>query len=527
MSSHEEVVQAMQESLGPYIRPREEASHIRRVLAVYLDSCLEDASATVPLALVEPGKPASSAASRSLHREYIEALNANLKARKEYRRSYQENVSSRAEGLAVELPKLDHLEEHLATISLRKKQERLQAVEKHLELLKQKPAASPDFLDPEEIFRDSRPLPDVLRDVVTALTINNAPSTTHLKQLIDQLEKHVLRTKLLLKREEQLLEQAKSRSSATQGTVTDSAKLEALDTARNELIKWIETELGKAGDGGSGGGEDGEDENHRASGTARLDEQLAGIKEKYTRYLETRKALLQLVSQQAAPLIKPQTQSKTVQPTSTSPPNPSAHLLSPYLEHLLSVTHEQKVLIAQKSHLNIIIAKQLRENCQALDRLAEESQLIPAHPAPGTTRRKPAASAFGDALTVSETLDASSSVKLWVFAADSAKIATLEVVAEKIEEGQLAIEGSVRTLAEVDQLLKPHASSQGEVGNSGGGGGEGDSVDDIWLVESRPLGKSTTAKNIAGKKAKSRSDGDVWDMLDGNLGLLRADLDPP
>ncbi|KAK0730676.1 hypothetical protein B0H67DRAFT_562535 [Lasiosphaeris hirsuta] len=525
MSSHE-VARAIQESLGPYIRPREEASHIRRVLASYLDSCLEDVSATGPLALVEPTKPASSAASRSLHREYIEALNANLKARKDYGASYQENASAtRVEGLAVALPKLDHLKEHLATISLQKKQERLQAVEKHLVLLKQKPAASPDFLDPEEIFGDSRPLPDVPRDVVTALTINNAPSATHLKELIDQLEKHVLRTKLLLKREEQLLEQVKSRSSATQGTITDSAKLEALDTARNELIKWIETELGKAGDGG--GSEDGEHENHRASGTARLDEQLAGIKEKYTRYLEARKALLQLVSQQATPIIKPRTQDKTVQPTSTSTPNPPANFLSPYLEQLLSVAHEQKGLIAQKSHLNTIIAKQLRENCHALDRLAEESQLIPAHPAPGTTRHKPAAPAFSDALRASETLDASSRVKPWVFAADSAKIATLEVVAEKIEEGQLAIEGSMRTISEIDQLLKPHASGQGEEGGNSEGGGEGDSVEDIWLAESRPSGKSTSAQNIAGKGAGSRSAGDVWDMLDGNLGLLRVDLDPP
>ncbi len=44
-------------------------------------------------------------------------------------------------------------------------------------------------------------------------------------------------------------------------------------------------------------------------------------------------------------------------------------------------------------------------------------------------------------------------MKSWVFAADSAKIATLESVAEKVEEGQLALEDSMKILGEVDRLL--------------------------------------------------------------------------
>jgi len=509
MTSPEKTLQTIQQALGPYIRPREEASQVRRVLALHLQSCLGGGSILGPLSLIEASKPPSLSSSRGLQRDYLEALNANIQARSEHGACHSE-LRHRENGSSVaEVPRVDHLQEHLAMINLQKKQDRLRAVERHLDLLNQKPAASPGFLDSEEMFRDTRPLPDVPRDVVTALALNDAPTATHLKGLIDQLEKHVLGAKLLLQREEQLLEQVKSQSSITPGTVTNSAKLEALNTSRTELISWIEIELGKAGDGADPDGGNGPDEeSQRTSGVARLDEQLAGVRGKYSQYLEARKLLLQLVIQQSNPIIKPRAENEKSAAAPTPTPATSTHLLPPYLEQLLSVAHEQKGLITQKSHFNITIAKQLKDTCQALDHLAEESQLIPAHPMPGAARRKP--TAFGDVLSASETLDSSSRVKPWVFAADSAKIATLEGVAEKIEEGQIALEGSMRTIGEIDLLLHGGVKTEAVIGDG--------SVEDIWLAETRPLGKTVGTR-------KSKPDGakDVWDMLEGNLGLLRSE----
>lgn len=543
MTSPEETLKAIQEAFGPYLRPREEVSHIRRVLALHLESCLKDAVVEEPLAFVGPSKSISASAARGLQRQYLEALEANIKARNEFRECIGNTKVPRKASVAAESHKPDHLHEHLATISFQKKRDRLLAIEKHLDLLSQKPAASPGFLDPEETFRNCRPLPTVPKDVVTALTLNDAPATTHIKDLIGQLEKHVLRAKLHLKREEQTLEQVKSRSSIAPETVTNSAKLEALNTSRNELINWIEVELGKAGDGGGSGDDDDGDDgdgilskpSNRTAQTARLDEQLAGVREKYKQYLDARKLVLQLVSQKPKPLIKPLTEAVPLPTTTTPPAAPTAHLLSPSLEELLALAHEQKGLITQKSHLNIAVAKQLKETCQTLDHLAEESQLIPAHPMPGVASRKPAA--FGDSLSASETLDSANRVQPWVFAADSAKIATLEAVAEKIDEGQMALEGSMRTLAEIDQLLQPpdqekQKQSQNQAESSSIAAGD-ESVEDIWLAEGRPAGRSATAtkKHVTRSRTKSQAqqaqaEPEVWDVLHGNLGLLRFEGDP-
>ncbi|GAB1311290.1 Up-regulated during septation protein 1 domain-containing protein [Madurella fahalii] len=524
-STGEETFKSIQKTLEPYIRPREEVARIRQILALHLDSCLEDAAAVGPLALVDTDKAAcsSSTTARGLQKQYLEALNANIKARSEFASCCHEQRGTTIEASTITD---DHgqgrVQDHLTAIRLRKKYERLQAVEKGLNLLEQKPAALPGFLDPGEIFRDSRPLPDVPKDLVTALALDKTNPGPHLKDTIDQLEKQVLQTKLLLRREEELLENVKSRSTARPESISGRAKLEALNKTRTELINWIETELSKAsGDDADTEGQGSQQKPRAPAGSIHLDEQLASIKEKYTQYLEARQALLQLVSQHTKPDIKPPAKGK--QPSAAPPapkPRPITHLLAPYLEQLLSIAKEQKGLIAQKSHLSTAITNQQKENGQIIDHLAEESQLIPAHPMPGASRRD---STFADGLAAAESADPPSRVKPWVFAADSAKISTLEAVAEKIEEGQIALEGTMHALAEVDQLLGQRPSSQRDDDD-----GRGNAEEDLWLAESRPSGNAGGARKHTSRKAeKADQPKSVWDMLDGNLGLLRADKDPP
>lgn len=513
-SSPDEALEQIKKALGPYIRPREEASQIRRVLAFHLDACLEEASAVAPLSLVEANKPAHTSTARGLQKEYLDALNANIRARAEFKACRKQMNPRRKEPTPDEPPKIDYLQEHLATLSLQKKHERLLAVERHLDLLSQKPAASPSFLEPEKMFRDSRPLPDVPKDVVTALALNNSnPASSQLKDLIHQLERHVLRAKLQLKREEQLLEEVKSRTTVSPDTVTNHAKFEALNRTRTELINWIETELSAAGDGASSPGDP---TPYDQTDMALLDEHIAGIKSKYRHYVEARKSLLHLVSQSTKPVIKPRPDSASQPPPPSAnppPPPPSAHLLAPYLDQLLAVAREQKGLIAQKSHLHATVTRQLKETCQALDRLAEESQLIPAHPMPGGRRPNPSASGLG----ISEPMTASAHVQPWVFAAESAKIAALEAVADKIEEGQAALDKSMGVLAEIDNQLLKGGEEEEEAERKGAG-----EESDIWLAEGKPGGKAAR-KSLTREKVKPKAERDVFDLLDGTLGLLRSE----
>lgn len=519
-SADRDTFKGIQKTLEPYIRPRDEVGRIRQILAAHLDSSLEDGAAVGSLALVDTNSIKSSSTARGLQRQYLEALSANIKARSEFTACCREQRGPEEEATGRTGDQgMGRLQEHLATIRLRQKREKLQAIERALNSLGQKPAASPGFLDPGEIFRDSRPLPDVPAELVTALTIDKAAIGPHIKDLNDQLEKHVLQTKLLLKHEEQLLEKVKSRSTSRPDNVSESAKLEALNRTRAELINWIEAELGKAaGDDGDPEGQDSQKHRFHAE-SINMEEQLTSIKEKYAQYLEARKTLLRHVSQQPQPIIKPPSKDVKSSASAAHNPPPTAHLISPYLEQLLAISREQKGLIAQKSHLNASISKQLKENGHVLDHLAEESQLIPAHPMPGALR--PSA-AFADALSGNDNSGPSTRVRPWVFAADSAKISALEAVAEKIEEGQIALEGSMRALVEVDQLLGQHPGKpeKDEAGNTG--------EEDVWLTEGEPLGRTAGPRKHTARKAdKPVQPKSVWDTLDGNLGLLRSEKDTP
>ncbi|KAK4237853.1 hypothetical protein C8A03DRAFT_15628 [Achaetomium macrosporum] len=516
-SSGEVTFKDVQKTLEPYIRPREEVARVRQILAAHLGSCLPGGAAVGPLALVDASNIDPSSTSRGLQKEYLEALSANIKARNELvtccqgRRRPEKEVNATEQGL-------DRLQAHLATIRLRQRREKLQAIERGLNALGQKAAASPGFLDAGEIFRDSRPLPQVPNDLVTALTIDKATSGPQLKELIDQLEKHVLQTKLVLRREAQLLEKVKSRFTARAENISESAKFEALSRTRAELINWIEAELAKAG--GDDGDMEGKDPQiHRApTRSANIGEQLVSTKEKYTQYLDARRALLELASQQPQPVIEPPTKEAESQAPAATKAPPTAHLLSPYLEQLLSIAREQKGLIAQKTHLNSVISKQVKENSQVLDHLAEESQLIPAHSMPGVSRPH---TALADATSNIESTGLADRAKPWIFAADAAKISTLEAVAEQIEEGQIALEGSMRTLGEIGQLLG-QSPLDGKVDEALAG------EEDLWLAASQPSGKTAGARKHTNRTEKKPAQPKtVWDKLDGNLGLLRSDKGTP
>ncbi|KAK1545325.1 hypothetical protein CPAR01_02827 [Colletotrichum paranaense] len=502
-------IQKVQASLEPYVKPREQVAYIRRALALHLQACRQPGPIQEPLSLVDAScrvRPTSEV--RGLQKEYLKALNANLKARNEYEITRDAAVTA-----APSRPKAadpgDQIEQHVALVKLRQKQQRLLTIQKYLDLLGRQPAASPDFLDLEDIFRKSMSLPEVPKEVVNNFSVSASATKTNLGGLADQLEKVVLRAKLLLQREEQLLNGVRQNTASLAGQVSDEAKAHALDATRAELINWIETELSKA----SGEADDQANGYNGHTEQATIDEHLGDIKSKYSKYVASRKALLNIVSEQTQPVLKPggdvSSSNGRSQPI---PPAPTVHLLLPYLEKLLSLSREQKGMITQKSHIHNVLAKQARETRQALDHLAEESQLLPGHPMPGAGRPK---SGFGEdfSTAMAEKPVPSDRVKPWVFAADSAKIATLETVAEKIEEGQVALEGSTTALQEIDKLLG-HEPKQAEME-------AGDTTEeDIWLTQGSEH-KTEARQHIRHQsKGSTITHDDIWSVIDGKLGLI-------
>ncbi|KAJ3958484.1 hypothetical protein N0V92_004955 [Colletotrichum tropicale] len=501
-------IEKVQAALQPYIKPREQVAYIRRALALHLQACGQPGPIESPLSLIDASctiTPTKEA--RGLQREYLRALDANIKARNDYENTRNDTATAPPSRSKIVDPR-DQLEDHIALVKLRQKQQRLQTVQKYLDLLVRQPAASPDFLDLEVVFRDSPPLPDVPTAVVNSFTVTNTSATTDLSGLAGQLEKVVLRAKLLLQREEQLLQDVRQRTGELAGQVSDEAKAHALDTTRAELINWIETELSKA----SGEGEDDSysQRNGQPADKTNIDEKLVEIRDKYTRYTAARKSLLHMVSDETQPILRPGGEAARASQSEEIPPAPTTHLLIPYLEKLLALSREQKGMIAHKSHVNNVLSKQAKETRQALDHLAEESQLLPEHPMPKPRPRSGFADDFASA--VSEKQAMSERVKPWVFAADSAKIATLEAVAEKIEEGQVALEGSMSALQEVDRLLGQNQSEKDAVGDT--------TEEDIWLTQGSASKTGARRHGAHQRKESAAKSGDIWSAIHGDLGLI-------
>lgn len=508
-------MEAAQEALAPFIKSRDEAAHIRKVLGAHLNASLDGAaSERVPLALVDlPAAVKIPPESRGLQREYLEALNANLKARQELEalKARHDSKSTIASAAAPDGVAVSFLADHLAALELQRKRQRLEAVTKRLAQLDQMPAASSEFLDPEIIFEGSPALPDVPSEAVTNFVLDKTLSKSSLDELLDRLQKSVLRAKLLLKKEEQLLDVLKKRRAAKSSgdaPITDNAKLAALTLTRNELIAWIEAEL--AHTSGTEGDIPAQSQNSAqqvAENRRRVEEQVSTIKEKYREYVTARKSLLKAASSTRQPVMEPpkSAASNTDSVMKLGPPRQASatSLLTPYLENLLAVSHEQKGLILQKSHLNTILAKQTKETCQILDHLAEESQLLPKYPMTGQARRQQGLMGDG-ALSGFEKPNVSSRAKTWIFAAEAAKLATLETVVEKTEEGEMALGASMQYLDEVDRLLgrQPPADTNEETG--------GDS--DIWLQQGQ-----TSPQQV---RTRDQQQTDLWSILDGDLGLI-------
>ena len=489
MQSPEETVRLIQQGMAAYVKPREQVEHVRRVLAFHLESSLEGSYTGGPLSLIDPSTKLIPPEQRTtvLMDEFFKAVSANLKAQDEFdtvRKAHSHlNQSADPRGKRSH-PEI--LDDKLHLINQQEKLGRLESLEKYINVLGQKPAADSSFLDLKSIFKDLAPLLRVPNEIVDSFATDEEGIQPDLAKLAGKLDKVLLKSKLLLTREEQFLQALKAKCSFDPNSITPSAKIRALDATRNELINWIESELSKASsdqdDPDAEPPPDGErkvgpeDETTKQK-KAKITAKLETVKESYDQYINARKALITSLgapdSVLAEPIVKPTVMSSQEEKsTATTALGPAAHLLLPYLANLSKLTSAQKSIIAYKSQFNISLAKQLKEACQVVEHLVPESQLLPQFPWPASEQAKHLKPGFLDSLgsaTALEQPDLTGKIKPWVFASDSARIATMEAVAEGIEDGQMGIEGIVSTLAEISRMF-----------GGGDGGSSGNKQADPW-----------------------------------------------
>ncbi|KAI6093777.1 hypothetical protein F4821DRAFT_5033 [Hypoxylon rubiginosum] len=516
-----ELIERAREVIKHRLRPREDVIAVRRHLTHDLAQSLGVNQLSSPLSLIDLDTTvAPSDALQGTYREYVEAVQRNIEIRTEFARLQEEHDAAAAsiptspeEDLQTRL-----LELQLEVNALEQEHERLNVVDKYLEELDRQPAALPDFLDHEIMFKNCYPIPELPQELMASFTEDRDAPNQEIQELLSRLQKAVLRNKLLAQREKQNFEKLKAKNPIDPGSLSAQAQLNALNAVKDSLINWIETMLTKAGGD--------EDESilespskPRQAGQGKFDReaQMSEIQKEYENHINLRKEIIASIGQlKQVKVESPQSQGREQQPATEAPsprgpkPDSEAFLLTPYLEKLQAIAREQKGLIQEKSHINTALAKQQQDLNVTLSHLVEESHLLHKYPT-----KKPDSSqlSFGEATKGARRTNVTSQIEPWISAADSAQIATLEAVFDRVEEGQVAAEDAMQALDQARKLLNKEKAETEETPE-----GQDASEQDMWVGE-EDNGGARVRKNREKKVEKQKGES-IYAKLDGNLGLI-------
>jgi hypothetical protein len=513
MQGNEYLPGALQEihhSLEPYIKQRQEVIRIRQILAAHLSSHVhlkEGYPIFHPLSLVEtsPNGESTLNSIRGLHKEYVRCLRTSIKARKEFAKTSKEHqlrTTSHHHSRGTTLENSDAHDESRPTLATfidvvkyRRKHARLRIVQDYVDMVSLKLPATTDHLSSRVMPRDVGSLPQVPPEVMGTAEKRQGSERTDLKDLVDQLEKAVLRAKLLFQREQKFLAKIKGRNSTLNDlSASHVAKLQALGTTRNELIAWIEMELAKTADN-SPDSDDATQFKAPEKGTEGfMDNELVSIQRQYGQYCKLRRALILAATgklDQPTPIESGPHGDEMAENEPGTNSEATSHITHSYLVEMMSISNEQKAMIQQKSHFTISLAKHLKQAGQGLDRLSEESHLLPTHPLPGTTSHGGGfneLASLGSGIANHEKPDSSRRARAWVFAAGSARATTKDTILEMIKEARVDILGAQQTLLELQRLFgQDNHGEQKADGQISKGAGQ-PNTRDIWASLAGNLG---------------------------------------
>ncbi|KAI4136017.1 MAG: hypothetical protein LQ347_000136 [Umbilicaria vellea] len=524
------------EALAPYIKTRQEALRIRRILSLYLTSHFRSVDGEVieNVVLSAPGSavqvPKISIELSGLRKDYLRALQANIRARNEYKELTRDAVDAESDAPRHKGPpysrsvedRAERLSTYLSLLQERRTYEKLSILQDYLEILNKKDAAASDYLS---IDRMQKELPLAPEAPLAASYLVSSNNDTEL--LIHRLERAVLRAKHALENEKSLIAKLKDEQQ-TKATDAESpamgsglgSKLAALSRTRDELISWMEEQLAKC----SRTNEDAslEDSNRDFKReNSDIGQRKAAIAAKYEHYLEARKGMIAAASETVSYQGQGEggkEQHQTVDPKveSDSKQNEQqASRILPYLtEYLIPSARARKAFLQQESHLATTLSTQQNLTTQLLSRLANESHLLPKYPLLSRQPRfKNTVAALGPKQLSPPLHEARSTyeARAWAFAADAARSATHEAAEGQLEHGFTHVENAKAVLNEIRKLL----ASDGE---DGGGRGEAIDTDDMGVSDSR-ISKRHPPKS---KDAAQRGPEGIWSGFNGKVGLDSA-----
>lgn len=510
------------EALKPFIKTRQEALRIRRVLSLYLASQIEGLPNGNPsplsLATQEEGIHVKEIPNeiKGLRRDYLLALQANVRAKEEYARAADKcggRSSRKGPGGAPpgERDSSAMVSTYLDLFEARQEHAKLRILQDYADVLAKKDAAQPEYFTPESIVNEIGTAPG-LASTWEHDTTDQVGKGEDVQVQITRLEKALLRASISLQREKKLLAEAKEKyrniASDTSKGPNQNARNYALSRTRDELVSWMEEQLSKIKDT-----EDGSEVHayrDPEKDASIIEQRKVVIQRLYNDYLDVRKTLIALASK---PRSVHNVEDLRVQGVKTAkiaeqgPPTADfgAATALPYItEHLIPAVDTQQALLQQESYISKALSDQNRTTEKMLNRLADESHLLANYPLLAAQPRfKKAAAALGgpklQPSPLGDTEDSQEESTLvqrgraWAFAADAAKAAQDEALERKLYHGEEHAEAAKSTLKELQNLLNGSRNSNE------------DDEGDIWVEETQ-------------SKASRKKDS-CWIGLDGKIGV--------
>ncbi|KAL4979818.1 hypothetical protein BDW66DRAFT_126136 [Aspergillus desertorum] len=516
--------------LAPYIKSRPEAVRIRQALTNYLRSQITfidndpehpDCLAHSHLSLCVSDNAVADvkripAKLTGLRKEYLQALQANVAARNQRQLIAEKLSAERSEETGTERSSQDSsldLQAYLQIVHNRRQYAKLQVFKHCLHELRNRNTPRTEDFDTQERRNQTA----LLEEFGDESQVNGAVGAD-IEELVHKLERAVIRAKLQLDREKKLYAELQAGSVSESHRTEEpalSVKAGALQVARDELVQWVEEKLVGGGDSEEAPVQELSAEEMEESARI-LEEQKARIVQQYAIYTETRKRLLEAAARACQPVstasVETATRPLEVRTPSTEEALPIEPLevLSYASDVLHPVFQTQRSLAVQKLYLSGMLAKEKSTTMRMLNRLRDESHLLPEYPILARQPRfKYAAAAINlrNAVNQADHAKQDQLVKMaeaWAFASSAAGSEEKEYVEKKVEDGSEHADRAHQELQKVYDLLNQDLEEALE--------GDQDKNDsDIWAHEPRST-RSSARLARAGKHLKG-----PWTRLNGKM----------
>jgi hypothetical protein len=455
-----------------------------------------------------------------LERRYLEALQKNVRARREH-----DVLAQRlAESPSTSRAKVQEtgLSEHVGLLRLKKRHEELQILQRYMTTLKNTAAARPDFLDLKKLQ-----IPG-LGSVASGYQDHSGDiglTQDSVDTLVRRLEIAAIRAEHHLQRERRLLTEVEQDALAVPELVKQSNRSRALAATRDELVTWIDDRLSSSSSHEKSLTDYGLHEQQTELPIAHLQKE---IMQKYDQYVNTRRRMLDLISSLTTAL---QNRPPEAQGSGTNTDAPGLANRSPTPSVLRFITSQIRCPTQlhqfhrqQTAYLTKLIDKERSKTTSELSRLADESHLLPTYPMLAQKERfkhvvatitpKPL---VGNAKSSSEENEIIRRVGMWAFAADAAKEASKDIVRSHLEKGGEALEEGENWVVRLRDLLGDDEELEQENEPSGDRASDqddGEDDEDVWALEAAGGLPARRERAVRGMKGS-------WAGLQGDVGVRK------